>query len=298
VTPSVTTTYTVTGTNANGCVNTATRTITVNALPTVGTTVTNATICAGSSTTITGTGAVSYTWMPGSLSGTSINVTPSVTTTYTVTGTAANGCTKTATRLITVNACSSTLNLKLFLEGYYDGLGQMTSVLFNQGISSNTALVDTITVRLRALASPYAIVATTKAVLNTNGNVTCTFTPGVSGTYYIEVLHRNSIKTWSSIGVAVGASPVTYDFSDLQTKAFGNNMVKLSTTPDIYGLYSGELNADENIDVLDLGILEIDVSNFLFGYEASDINGDGNVDILDNPILENNVNNFIYSVHP
>jgi hypothetical protein len=298
VSPASTTTYTVTGTAANGCTKTATRLITVNAQPTVGTTVTNATICAGSSTTITGTGAVSYTWMPGSLSGTSINVTPSVTTTYTVTGTAANGCTKTATRLITVNACSSTLNLKLFLEGYYDGFGQMNAVLFNQGVSSNTSLVDTITVRLRALASPHGIVATTKAVLNTNGNVTCTFTPSVSGTYYIEVLHRNSIKTWSSIGIAIGTSPATYDFSDLQTKAYGSNLAKLSTSPDIYGLFSGELNADENIDVLDLGILEIDVSNFLFGYEASDINGDGNVDILDNPILENNVNNFIYAVYP
>jgi PKD repeat protein len=102
VSPTTTTTYTVTGTAANGCTSTATRLITVNPTPTVTTTASNTTICSGSSTTITASGATTYAWMPGSLTGTSVTVSPTTTTTYTVTGTS-TGCSSTSTRLITVN---------------------------------------------------------------------------------------------------------------------------------------------------------------------------------------------------
>ena len=62
----------------------------------------SSTICAGGSTTITANGATSYTWMPGSLSGNSVVVTPSTTTTYTITGTDGLGCTSTTTSLVNV----------------------------------------------------------------------------------------------------------------------------------------------------------------------------------------------------
>jgi PKD repeat protein len=103
VTPASTTTYTVTGSNGPGCTGTATVAVTVNPLPTVSTTTTAATICNGDSTTITASGAATYSWMPGSLTGTTVTVTPTTTTTYTVTGTSAAGCTNTTTRTITVN---------------------------------------------------------------------------------------------------------------------------------------------------------------------------------------------------
>jgi hypothetical protein len=101
VSPATTTTYTVTGTST-GCSSTATQLITVNPTPTVTTTTTSGTICSGNSTTITASGATTYSWMPGSLSGTTVTVSPATTTTYTVTGTS-TGCTATATRTITVN---------------------------------------------------------------------------------------------------------------------------------------------------------------------------------------------------
>jgi gliding motility-associated-like protein len=50
-------------------------------------TVNDATICPGDSTTLTASGAVNYTWSPGGQTGTSITVSPSSTTVYTVTGT-------------------------------------------------------------------------------------------------------------------------------------------------------------------------------------------------------------------
>ena len=298
VTPAATTTYTVIGTNtATGCTNSSTRLITVNPLPAVGTTVTSATICAGTSTTMTGTNANTYTWNPGAFSGTSITVTPAVTTTYTVTGTTtATGCTNTSTRLITVTNCSSTLNLKVLIQGFYNGSGLMNAVLINQGVSANTSITDSVTVQLRNTTSPYAVVASVKPLLNLNGTTVCTFTPSVSGSYYIAVRHRNGIQTWSASPVLFSTSPVNYDFTTAANKAYGNNMMQLAA--GIWALYSGDINQDENTDLLDLSMLETDISNFSFGYKTTDLNGDGNVDLLDSPVLEDNINNFIFSNHP
>lgn len=99
-------TYTVTlnATNANGS-NSTTQVITVTASPTVTATAANTVICQGQSVTLNTSGATSYNWMPGSLSGSSVSVTPASTTTYTVTGTSGS-CTDTAQITITVQACA------------------------------------------------------------------------------------------------------------------------------------------------------------------------------------------------
>ena len=102
-TPTTTTTYTVTGTASNSCSSISTRVVTVNAKPTVGfTSNPSQTVCAGSSVTLAGTGATSYSWTGGISNG--ISFIPVSTTTYTVTGTASNSCTNTASAAITVNA--------------------------------------------------------------------------------------------------------------------------------------------------------------------------------------------------
>ncbi|MCX6753385.1 MAG: T9SS type A sorting domain-containing protein [Candidatus Nomurabacteria bacterium] len=99
VSPTTTTTYTVVGTDANGCSNSHTTTVTVTGAPTVN--VSNSTICAGQTTTLTATGANTYLWSTGSISH-SISVNPISTTTYTVTGTT-SGCSGTSTVTVTVN---------------------------------------------------------------------------------------------------------------------------------------------------------------------------------------------------
>ncbi len=103
VSPATTTTYTVTGTAGNGCTSTAQTTVTVNPTPTVTATASSPAICVGGSTNLTGSGATSYVWNPGNISGSPITVSPATTTTYTVTGTAGNGCTSTSQTTVTVN---------------------------------------------------------------------------------------------------------------------------------------------------------------------------------------------------
>jgi hypothetical protein len=98
-----TATYTVTGTDVNGCVNTATQLLTVNALPTVTASVSpNDTVCINTMTTLSGGGANMYAWTGGITDATAFAAT--ATATYTVTGTDVNGCVNTATQLLTVNA--------------------------------------------------------------------------------------------------------------------------------------------------------------------------------------------------
>jgi hypothetical protein len=190
------------------------------------------------------------------------------------------------------------LQLKLFLQGYYLGSNLMEPVLMNQGQGANSSITDSIDVELRPASSPSIVAASNKVPLSVSGMASCSF-PSINGSYYVVIKHRNTLETWSANPIALSSMsivPVLYDFSTAANKAYGNNMALMGA--GVWALYSGELNADENIDLSDITLLEQSIDNFEFGYVATDINGDGNVDLLDNPVLETNVTNFIYSIHP
>jgi len=102
--PAATTVYTVTGTDANGCLNTAS--VTITRLAPVVVTSTPVAICQGSSGTVIALGATTYTWTPGAtLSCTTCpnpTASPTGTTTYTIVGVLGT-CTDTTTVIVTVN---------------------------------------------------------------------------------------------------------------------------------------------------------------------------------------------------
>jgi PKD repeat protein len=100
-TPSTTSTYTVTGTDANNCTATDQVDITVNNLPTVSAGADQA-VCQGSSVILNASGAITYFWNNGVLNG--VDFIPTSTAIYTVIGTGNNGCTATDSLDITVNA--------------------------------------------------------------------------------------------------------------------------------------------------------------------------------------------------
>ena len=102
VSPITTTPYTVTVTDANLCTATASRTVTVNALPIAVINPAVVTICNGASATLTASGGTSYLWSNAANTA-AVTVSPITTTVYTVTVTSANSCTATASRTITVN---------------------------------------------------------------------------------------------------------------------------------------------------------------------------------------------------
>ncbi|HEX7413210.1 MAG TPA: T9SS type A sorting domain-containing protein, partial [Bacteroidia bacterium] len=157
VSPASTTVYTVTGTIA-GCSDIKTVTVNVTATPTITATATSGTICVGQSTTLIGSGATNYTWMPGGANSSNVNVNPSIGTTYTVTG--ANGvCASTQTVAVNVNAlptvsftqnpnvlcinhASITLSPGTPMGGTYSGAG-VTGNTFNPSTAGTGTFVIT-----------------------------------------------------------------------------------------------------------------------------------------------------------
>lgn len=106
VSPTVSTTYSLSGSNGFGCINTTVKTITVtnNPLPTIVVSGPGPS-CAWAPINLGANGALTYTWQPGNLNGFFISVSPSVTTAYTVTGTDANGCWNSTIYTQTVSIC-------------------------------------------------------------------------------------------------------------------------------------------------------------------------------------------------
>jgi hypothetical protein len=104
--PSVTTTYSVVGTNTNGCSNVALITITVNPLPNVSVISSSNPMCQGDVINITANGAITYTWNIGA-TGSIITVSPAIIAVYKVTGTDANGCYNNASITQSVSVCTN-----------------------------------------------------------------------------------------------------------------------------------------------------------------------------------------------
>jgi hypothetical protein len=95
--PSVTTDYTISTTNAFGCTTNSVKTITVSITPVIN--VSSGAVCTGGTWTITPTGAATYTYSSGSAV-----VTPTAAiTNYTVSGSNIDGCQSLAVITITVN---------------------------------------------------------------------------------------------------------------------------------------------------------------------------------------------------
>jgi N-acetylneuraminic acid mutarotase len=97
---------TLLGTSAENCENSSTFITVVNPLPTLSTSIkAPEKFCENYTATITVTGAANYNWSTGQ-TGSVVAVSPSVTTTYTVTGTDINGCASTALVTQTTTICT------------------------------------------------------------------------------------------------------------------------------------------------------------------------------------------------
>ncbi len=103
VSPNTSMNYVVVGTNAiTGCSATANIMITVNETPIVSAVASHPTICAGQSTNLTALGATSYLWNTNANTQ-AISVSPSSSTSYTVIGSNALGCSANAVVNVAVN---------------------------------------------------------------------------------------------------------------------------------------------------------------------------------------------------
>jgi gliding motility-associated-like protein len=103
VSPTTSGYYSVTGTYMGTCIAVDSIYITVNQPPPVQVSATPSQICIGDSTQLNASGANSWTWSPAAGNNASVIVSPTTNTSYSVTGTDANGCTKSANVNVVVN---------------------------------------------------------------------------------------------------------------------------------------------------------------------------------------------------
>ncbi len=224
VLPTVNTTYTLTGTDAAGCTGSTTVTVSINPNAIISATASPASICPGTSSTLIASGASTYAWMPGSMSGASVSVTPTVTTIYTVSGTTAAGCAGSATVTVTLKPLPTVTAISN--QTYCDGVtapmttlsGPLAGTTFTWS-NSNTA------VGLGASGSgnPPAFSATNTAATAVTSTVTVTPTlngcVGTVSTYTITVNPSPDVTLPVNIAVCHGAIVSASSFTSSTTGA-------------------------------------------------------------------------------
>lgn len=207
-------TYTVTGTDVNGCKNTATTNISINPLPVVTASISSPVICSGASVTLSGSGASTYAWTGGVSNNTSFA--PVANTAYTVTGNDLNGCKNTAISSVTIitvpvvtaNTTHTSVcygnTISLYGGGAlsYTWAGTVTNnISFSPSVTatytvfgSNSCFTSSNVITVTVNALPVVTANTTSSII-CNGN-TITLSGGGADTY-----------TWS--GTVVNGVPVS-----------------------------------------------------------------------------------------
>jgi Dockerin type I domain len=276
-TPLVTTTFTVTGTASSGCVSTATSIV-------------NVVDCNdGNVCTVDGIDAVT-----GAVSHLPVNVDDGDPCT-------ADGC-NSITGIFHNPICGVTLNSSIFIQGYYSGSGLMEiagvgTLFIDQVPGASPTDADTVRISAMSATSPYALVQEQLGILHTDGAISVTFnSPVVPGnSYYLRVIHRNCVETWSSASVMM-SGVTTYSFSSSASQAFAGNLADLGDGN--FAIYSGDLNHDGAVDGSDFLELDPSIQSGDGGYMPGDMNGDGAVDGSDFLVLDPNIQTGIGAAVP
>lgn len=179
--------YTVTATNVEGCTATANVTVSVNSLPII-TINGNTTICEGSTTTLTASGADSYSWNTGDNTA-SVNI--SAFGVYTVTGTSTAGCANTADVTVLVSQLPV-----ITIAGETDiCAGESTTLTANGGATylwSNGTTESTLTT---STAGNYQVIGYNEAGCNSIASATVNVWQPATSEFPIEC--PDSCYTWN-----------------------------------------------------------------------------------------------------
>jgi subtilisin family serine protease len=193
---------------------------------------------------------------------------------------------------ISIEGTSSdkTLNLSLFIEGFWNGSGmnQAQDVDQDENIFNkfNGTTVDTLSVYLAEANAPWAIVYAAHAVsINTDGSLIIPVPAAFTGSYYIVIDHHSSVETWSAMPIDFSGTTVDFDFTTAEGQAYGSNQKSMGS---VWAIYTGDVGDDEYIEFLDVvAIYNLSVAAF-FGYSLFDLDGNGYIEFLDYIIAHNN----------
>jgi hypothetical protein len=230
--PSSTTAYTITGALA-GCSSTIAATVSVNTIPTVN--ISNATICTGGSTLLTASGATSYTWQPGNLSGASQNLSPAATTIYTITG--SNGACQSASAEFTV-AVTSTIALTVADAAICTGGSTVLTVSGASNYTWQPGNVNGATQTLNPASTTVYTISGSAGTCTASATSTVSITPGpslsatggsvCSGSSFTLSASGATTFTWQP-GAHTGPNPVVNPTSSTIYTVTGENTGCIST---------------------------------------------------------------------
>lgn len=225
VSPTVTTVYTLSGSNVPGCIGTQTIAVTVTLTPNVA--VSNLTTCPATAATLVASGASTYSWNTTAITS-SIIVTPAVNTTYTVTG--KNGiCANTKTVSVTIGA-----NLSILVSSSSASVCAGSSATLTAG-GANTYTWSTANNATSIVVTPTT--NTTYTVAGTAGvcNGLSTIIVGVNPSPTVSIAMSNSIVCVNAGTISITASgALTYSWAPFASNA----TVVTVNTPTTAGTYS------------------------------------------------------------
>ncbi len=215
-TATATNNYTVTGTDVNGCNNTATQIITVNAPPTISAGP-NVAICNGSSTTLTASGGTTYSWVPSTglsaTTGASVIANPTSTTTYTVTETS-SGCYSMSAVMVTVNALPAVAAITGINSTYAGEISVLSDATPGGIWTSSNASIATVgsTGVVTGVAAGSVVITYSVASGGCTGYATYSMTI-LSSRNQTTVFTDNFDRTTFTTGNNYGTPPIRYTFS-------------------------------------------------------------------------------------
>ena len=206
------------------------------------------------------------------------------------------------------------LSLSVFLEGAFNGTTAMNTTLntsnilpFGQpynmapwsypGIESVTAIpagvVDWVLVEVRqaasaALATSSTIIAKRAGFLKSDGSIVDLDgvsplnigRPTIASNLYVVIRHRNHIAIMNANTMALNGTTYNYNFSSAITQAYGGTAGYKQIVPGIFGMVSGDTDADGTITILDFSSWASDFGATT-SYRLTDIDLDGLITVLD-----------------
>ncbi|HEV8081007.1 MAG TPA: T9SS type A sorting domain-containing protein [Chitinophagaceae bacterium] len=208
LTPTTNTSITVSCTGTNGCLGTTYKNIFVIAIPTINAISSPTAICIGAATTLSVSGANSYTWSNNFI-GNAQTVTPTVTGSYSVTGTATN------------NPCPATTTVNVIVN-------QLPLVGFNQ--------------------PQYSLCSTQNAVITVTGAASYNIGPGPvytftlsnpSNSYTLQVIGYSSAGCQNTGSVAINVFPNPVIVAPSGTTCMGSPVTLTATGANTYTWSTG-----------------------------------------------------------
>ncbi|QQS37610.1 MAG: S8 family serine peptidase [Ignavibacteriales bacterium] len=216
-----------------------------------------------------------------------------------------------------LSSYSVSVNIKLFLEGAYNGNGLSNTLAMNELLpltqpynvlpyfyageeyvdSIPESTVDWLLCTLISITGADTTSYSKVCLINSDGMVTDIFGNTQlrfyyvnEGNYFIQIKHRTHLKLISSSAIHLTSQGnEIFDFTSTSNNTLNNNAL-IELSPGIWGSAAGDINADEQVNAHDVN----NIWNFYntSGYHNADLNMDGIVDNADKILAWKNKNKF------